>query len=437
MKTLKQRIKELQDTIVAKQDAIKAIAEKEDATESELEIMTGHTAELEDLQKKLDQFERAEKAVAVTVKENVEKSAAPLNIVTKTNRAKGEFATKLFVSIAKAYVAQKSPVEMAKETYGDDKEVMDFVKAASNPADTTTAGWAAELVQQGYGEFLETLYPVTIYGRVAGAPLYFGKYGSIIIPSFASGSDVSGEFVAEGAPIPVKEGAFTSQTLTPKKLGVITTFTREILTKSTPAVEMLVRDAIIKDTAKAIDTAFLDDNAASATRPAGLQDPTATGAANIVASTGSTVTEILADVKGVFGRLANVQLGQSGVWVMNPIVKLGLETKQLANGSFAFESVQNGTFAGHPIVSSTTCPQDVVYFVDDRALVKGSDIAPEFTVSNQATLVMANPASEVGGATDPVRSLYQTDTVGLRFVLGLDWAIIRQGGVQILTGVSW
>ncbi len=436
MKTLAQRIKELQDQLLSKRDAIKVIAEKDDATEDELEIMVGHTADVGELEKKLTQFEAAEKAVAVKAKEDVVKSVA-----VKSKTEKADLATKLFVSIAKAHVANVSPMEMAEKTYGSDKDVMDFVKATSIPADTTTVGWATELVEDGYGAFLETLYPATVYGRVAGSPLYFGKYGSIIIPSFSAASSINGEFIAEGAPIPVKQGAFESKTLTPKKLGVITTFTREILTKSTPAVEMLVRNAIIMDTSKAIDAAFLDNGAESAIRPAGLQNAAATGAGNIVASVGATVTDILADVKGVFSRLEAVQLGQKGVWIMNPTTVLGLSTKQIATGQFAFSTVDNGTFAGHPIVSSTNVPAGVVFFVDDRALVKGSAIAPEFTVSNQATLVMDTAAEPIvdGGAvtTQDVRSMYQTDTTALRFVLSLDWSIIRVGGTQVLTGVAW
>ncbi len=436
MKTLAERIKELQDNITAKRDAIKTIAENEEATDADMEIMTGHTADVEDLEKKLDQFERAEKAVAVKAKDEVVKS-----IAKKSKTEKGDLATKLFVSIAKAHVAGVSPMEMAEKTYGGDKDVMNFVKATSIPADTTTTGWATELVEDGYGAFLDTLYPATVYGRVAGTPLFFGKYGSIIIPSFSAASNINGEFVAEGAPIPVKQGVFETQTLTPKKLGVITTFTREILTKSTPAVEMLVRNAIIMDTSKAIDAAFLDNAAVSAIRPAGLQNATATGAGNINASVGATVSDILNDVKGVFSRLEAVQLGQKGVWVMNPTTVLGLSTKQIATGQFAFSTIENGSFAGHPIVSSTNVPAGVVFYVDDQALVKGSDIAPEFTVSNQATLVMDTVAEPIvtGGAvtTQDVRSMYQTDTTALRFVLGLDWAIIRVGGVQVLTGVNY
>ena len=431
MKTLAERIKDLQDEITASKDLIKSIAEDESATEEQNETMLAATGTVQSLEKKLADLTAAEKAIASTVKEKQQ--------VTKVekNREKGELATKLFVSIAKAHVSGKSIVDEAKDTYTSDKEVINFAKAVSNPADTTTAGWAAELVQTGYGEFLEMLYPETVYGRVGAKMLYFGKNGSLIVPSWAQRGDLPGSFVAEGAPIPVKQGQFTSKTLTPKKMGVITTFTREILTKSVPAVEQLVRTAIIRDTANAIDGAFLDNNAGSAIRPAGLLDPTETGAANIVASVGSTVSDILADVKGVFGRLTAEQMGQAGVWLMNPITVLGLSTKQIATGQFAFSEVNGGTFAGKQIVSSTNVPADTVFFIDNMGLTKASDIAPEFTVSNQATLVMGDPADSIDGTSDPVRSLYQTDTVGLRFILGLDWAIQRQGGIQALTGVTW
>ena len=433
MKTLAERIKSLQTEINATKDTIKSIAENEEATEEQNEVMLAATGTVQELEKKLDGLMAAEKAIATQVKE----TKKPVVTEVKTVRAKGDLVTKLFVSIAKAHVDGTSVSVAAEKTYGSDKEAVKFTKAATIPADTTTTGWAAELVEQGYGEFLDLLYPETIYGRVGAKMLYFGKYGSLIIPSWKSSDKLAGSFILEGSPIPVKAGEFQSKTLTPKKMGVITTFTREILTKSTPAIEQLVRTAIVNDTANAIDSAFMDNAAGTAVRPAGLQNPAATGAANIVASTGSTVTDILADVKGVFGRLTAVQLGRSGQWVMNPMTVLGLATKQIGTGQFAFAEVNSGTFAGHPIVSSTNVPTGIVMFIDSMALAKASDIAPEFTVSNSATLVMGDPASAVSGATDPVRSLYQTDTVGLRFILGLDWSIQRAAGVQILTGVAY
>ena len=144
--------------------------------------------------------------------------------------------------------------------------------------------------------------------------------------------------------------------------------------------------------------------------------------------------------------MAAAQLGESGVWLMNPARVFGLSTKQLTTGQYAFPEVAaSGTFMGFPIIISTTVPTDVVMFIDGNTLVKANDIMPEFSASNQATLVMSNPGDDIssGGAAaagvteEAVRSLYQTDTVALKFVLGLDWSIQRTGGVQVLTTVAW
>ena len=48
-----------------------------------------------------------------------------------------------------------------------------------------------------------------------------------------------------------------------------------------------------------------------------------------------------------------------------------------------------------------------------------------------------NNPLEVGGATTPVRSFYQTNTLGLRMMIELDWKVFRSGAVQQLTSVSW
>jgi len=440
MKTLKQRIEELQEKLKTTKDTIKSIAENEESTDSDMETLEGLTAEVEEMDAKLKGFLAAEKAIATTVKEKVDEEKSVVTDVVK-NRAKGELVSKLITAQAKAFVTSTTLEDVVKSDFGHDTEAIKFIKAATAPADTTTVGWAAELVEQGYGDFMEALYPNTVYGKVGGKALTFDRYGSLVVPSWKSTGKLAGDFVAEGAPIPVKQGEFQSRTLVPHKLGVITTMTREILTRSTPAIEGLLRSAILNDTAQALDAAFLSADAASAIRPAGISNPGFTGAANIKASTGSTVTEILADVKGIYTRLANSQLGNSGIWLMNPQTVFGLGTKHIATSQFAFPEVNSGSFAGQPIVQSTNIPADTVFFIDAEALVKANNIAPEFTVSNQATLVMADPASEIvdgaGTAGKPVRSMYQTDTVAIRFVLGVTWDKYRDNGIQILTGVSW
>src|SRR5204863_366579 len=77
-----------------------------------------------------------------------------------------------------------------------------------------------------------------------GGRFTFGRNGIVSIPSRASTPTLAGSFIAQGAPIPVTQAGFAAITLTPKKMGVMTTMTREISEHSTPAIEQLLRLAL-------------------------------------------------------------------------------------------------------------------------------------------------------------------------------------------------
>ena len=124
-------------------------------------------------------------------------------------------------------------VETARQRiYGNDECTRAYIdyamRAASAQAMTQVTGWAAELVQQVYGDFLQILVPTSVMPNLAnlGLALTFGRAGRIVIPSRSATPSLAGSFVGEGQAIPVRQGAFTTQTLTPKKLGVITSWTR-------------------------------------------------------------------------------------------------------------------------------------------------------------------------------------------------------------------
>ena len=144
--------------------------------------------------------------------------------------------------------AQRPLLDVLKAHYGEDditRRIMaNFItRAAAAPADTTTTGWAAELVQTAVAEFFGLLQAVAIYPQLAakGARYTFGRNGIISIPTRASTPTIAGSFVLQGAAIPVRQAAFAAVTLTPKKMAVISTFTREIAEHSTPDIEQLIR----------------------------------------------------------------------------------------------------------------------------------------------------------------------------------------------------
>lgn len=417
------RIEALQKSVAEKTAQLEGLNSKHDLSDEDLDTMTQLTSDIASESDRIKKFEQMEKAASNLP---AVKKAAP---VPQYGEKEVKFGViKGLVSMVKMAGGER-PV--------DDKIADVFVKAASNPAETSVPEWAGNLTQEGYAAYLRDLTAATIYGQVAGMRLTFGRDSSINIPYRDGVQHLAGDFVAEGDPIPVKEDRFGTVKIAPSKLGVITTFTKEIARKSTPAIESLLRQHMLQDTREVLDTVFLDNTAASAIRPAGLE--AAAGAANIKAATGTDVAAIEADLQGVFERLSASRMGQSGTVIMNPARLRGLRMKMNALGQYVFRD--GSILDGYTTVTSINVPADKVYFVDAEAMVFGLDQGVEFDVSTQATLVMGDPAEPIGdGKTAtplPIRSLYQTDTLAIKQTLALTWKQVRANGVQILTGVAW
>jgi len=293
---------------------------------------------------------------------------------------------------------------------------------------------------------MELLMPASVYPGLAarGLRMNFGRAGVIQIPTRASTPTIAGSFVAEGAPIPVRQGAFSAQTFTPKKMAVISSFTREIAEHSNPQIEGVIRNAIQEDTSVALDTVLLDATAASTTRPAGLRS----GVTVITATAGGGFTALVADLKALVGALITGSSGnlRNPVWIMNPIQQLAIATTQNAGGDFPFQAeINNNRFMGYPIVLSSTVTAGMVLLVDAADFVAIEGGAPRFDASDQATihledttpLAITSGAQGSAVAATPVRSLWQTDSMALRMIMDVNWGMRRTGVVAWTQSVTW
>jgi len=436
---------------------------------SDTELRDMNDAEISEYEKLLDGRDRTNRLIKTLERDESESAArakanpAPVNVAAIVNvgekREKGSLLFGALGNMLKGHIMGADPSAVAADNYKQDKDMQAMTqavtKAAIDPAMTTVPEWAGDLVREGFGEFMNLLKPVSVYPKIPGMRHTFGRNGSIKIPRRDSTPQINGDWIAEGAPIPVKKLGFKSATLTPKKLGVISTYTREIMRASNPQIEQIIRTAMLEDTAEVLDKTFLDNTAGTAIRPAGLKKIADT---NTAASAGKTAANILTDIGAAVGALITANMGNSAVWVMNPKHRIGLSALMLANGAFLFrDEVNAGSFAGFPLILSNNVPVGDVFLIDAQALTFANDFAPEFSVSNQATLHMesdvANVAPIAGGPgtgtggtpgtpgvadfAQPVRSLFQTDTYGIRMVWGLDWAEMRAGGVFYLSGVAW
>jgi len=319
-------------------------------------------------------------------------------------------------------------------------------RAASAQAITTVTGWAAELVQQVYGDFLQILVPTSVMPNLAnlGLALTFGRAGRIVIPSRSATPSLAGSFVGEGQAIPVRQGAFTTQTLTPKKLGVITSWTREMDEHSIPAIEGVLRDSVAIDTGVAIDNVLMDANAASVIRPAGLRN----GVAGLTPTAGGGFAALVGDIKQLAGALLTATAGhiRTGVFLINPQQALSISLTQppaAATPLFPFtDEVAAGRLRSFRLIVSANVPLGMVIALDAADFVTVGAEAPRFEVSDQATLHFEDTApTDITGGTPspavPVRSMFQTDSIALRLVWPLNWTLRRPGMVSWLTGVTW
>jgi hypothetical protein len=134
------------------------------------------------------------------------------------------------------------------------------------------------------------------------------------------------------------------------------------------------------------------------------------------------------------------------VWIMNPVQQIKISLTQNAGGTFPFQAEINGNrLLGYPVVVSSTVPAGMVVLInaDDLMVVQGD--TPRFDVSDQATLhfedttplQITTGAQGSAVAATPVRSMFQTDSLALRMILPMNWAMRRAGSVAWVTGVTW
>jgi HK97 family phage prohead protease/HK97 family phage major capsid protein len=347
-----------------------------------------------------------------------------------------------------AHHEHKSAMELTRALYGNDEPLAAVVdwqtRAASAAAMTTVTGWAKELAQQTVVEFMDILKAASVFGPLSGMGLAlgFGRNAKILIPTRSRTPTIAGSFVGEGLPIPVRQGAFTSLPLTPMKMAVITTWTRELDEHSIPAIEGLLRDAVVYDTSVAIDAILLDANAATAIRPAGILN----GVAGLTPTAGGGFAALTGDVKQLSGALLTGTLGnvRKPVWLMNP-QQVNSAGFAIATGAGVFpfrDEISQGRLGGWPIIQSGTVPAGTVIVIDAADFVSVTGDGPRFEISDQATLHMEDTSptdiSTSGTAVAfPAKSMFQTDMLALRMIMPLTWGIRRTGTVAWVAGVTW
>jgi HK97 family phage major capsid protein len=327
-------------------------------------------------------------------------------------------------SYVRAHQQKSTPERAARELFGNDVVTAEVIRAASTQAAVGTPAWAGALAQQAIDDLIMTLATLSAAAGLIqrGMKTDFAGRASIRIPGRLLDANDAGQWVAEGAPIPVRNLRITSgPTLTPHKLLVLVAFTREMTEQS--AIEEIARALITEATALALDKTMFGSQADDGITPGGLLN----GVTPITAApTGGSDEDLAAkDIGGLIAALVAANAGRDPVLIMNPAQATRL--KLVAGPKF-----------DTPILQSNSVADKTILAIESSSFVSAFGATPEFEVGDQMAIHMddtalANPLM----SGQPVRAMWQVDSIALRVRLRAAFAMRASGHVQAVIGTNW
>lgn len=283
------------------------------------------------------------------------------------------------------------------------------VDALEKSAQVMTTGNAKPLVPvtQFTGDFIELLRAKTIVDKLANhmrtAP------PNTTIAGMATGA--TSQWVGEGAKKPVTNATFESIEIKSHKLAGIAILTDELLKRNSYSADKMVLNDLIESASQLIDSTFIDDQAQTAVRPAGILE-----GAEQVASTGNDTTAIKADLAKLRIGFISKNLSLDGAYYIMSESRACLWA-ELTNplGAPEFPGLQaptgQKTLNGLPVIESETAG-DVVILVKPSELYLADEGGVEIAYSDQATI-------DVNGT--PV-NLWQENKFAIRAERYITWA---------------
>jgi hypothetical protein len=260
---------------------------------------------------------------------------------------------------------------------------------------------------------------------IRAVQLSLDRKQSIRLPSRLVDPAYAGQWIAEGAPIPVFQFPVSSNpTLTPHKLGVVSVFTREMLEASN--IEAFVRSLLSESAALAIDKALFGAQADDGVTPPGLL--------NIVSPTNPANgvdkrENLMEDVSALIEAIASRGGGTDAVFVCAPAEAAAMK-------------VNVGPQFDYDILASMVLSSGTVICVEPRSLVATiGAIMRQFSVAEATLLHMEDTAPTDINSSDamayPTKSIFQLDSTALKMVLsGVDWKL-RAAHVSWIQSANW
>lgn len=358
------------------------------------------------------------------------------------------------------------------ETFFKGDKLHDFIaKTAVQVGDTTTTGTYLELVQNDTRGLIAAMRPTSVAAALSalGVQDSFNGFNQIIRP-YETGNDDGASWVGEVGHIPLSHAPVGKSTFDQYKLATIVPYSIELLERSVVGLVEFLRNAIIAKFSKRLDQTLLSAGAAIAgVRPAGLLN----GVTPLTPTAGGGQDALIGDISQLMSAAVTANTVNLPTLLMNEADRIKLSMMTGLNGTPLYaDDLAQGRLGQIRVVSSNHVPADSLTMVQAGWFLSAFE-TPEFMISREATLVMANadnvaPTHSIDNAgviltaptglgdvlVDggiPVKggptgagtvgavglNLYQTYSEALRGVMPATYGMLRANAVGTINGVTW
>jgi HK97 family phage major capsid protein/HK97 family phage prohead protease len=427
-------------------------AEKEeyDTLNAEVKEIDEHVTRLKDLEaRQLGTVTPVDKGVIDTIDPvSQPRGHGPSGIqFSKANLAPGV----RFARFAQALVRGAfNPVQALACIHADPRwmketpELALVMKGAIAAGDTTTSGWASELVyaENLANEFIEYLRPKTIVGRI---PNFRRVPFNVRVGGLSGGT--TGYWVGQGKPIPVSKGTSTSVSLGIAKVAGITAIDNELARLSTPSAELMIRDDLGRALIYVMDDSFINPNNGGVTNvsPASMLY----GVAPVV-PTGTTYAAMRTDLQTLMEAVFDGNIDTNGsVWIMSQTLalKLSMMVNALDQKVNPDLTPQGGRFQGYEAIVSQVgqiagSPQhnDILIWLHPNEVFMADDGQVTIEASKEVALEMLdNPTNQSTGSTAATSmvSMFQTESMAIKAVRFVNWTKRRSLAAQWIQNAAY
>lgn len=437
---LSEKITAAETALVAKKDELVAVLKSIEGDVDNAALYTQSdelSLQVEKMTGELASLKNAEQALASRATLN-----APAIVQAKNMGSFEDAKNYIFREAAVKFqsaLLNKSIEQVMAERYQADERFNDYIraKATQNPANTGVAGYVQDLINPvAVAGWLEYLAPASVIARLPFRKLEFNasNYAGAKFLYRNPAKKAAAAYRKEGEPSVVRGALFSSVTIPPYIMTVITTATLEALKNTPSGLESILRSAMIQDTGEALDVSVLSAAAAVAGKsPAGLLNGVVP-----ITSSGQNLDEIQNDVRAMKTVFINAHIGTSLYWVMSDATVLYLQTVTNALGAYVYkDELAAGRWEGLPYVSSQSVSADAIILIATQEIAYAQS-APEISMSMEATLHEEDTTPlEVGGSTTPVRSLFQTNSWAIKNNFTQSHLRLRNPSVQVLDITAW